>query len=78
MVIQRILTKKKKKGNKMEFKFSDKTIEMFNELSKNITADFNEKAIREQIELQAALKDIAKHGKILYIECLKQGFDFVR
>ncbi|WP_019299048.1 hypothetical protein [Lactococcus garvieae] len=59
----------------MEFKFSDKTIEMFNELSKNIVTALDEKAIREQIELQGALKDTAKHGKILYTECLKQGFD---
>lgn len=59
----------------MDFKISDKTIEMFHKLSKNIAVDFNEKAIREQIELQKALKDTAKLGKVLYTECLKQGFD---
>ena len=59
----------------MEFKFSDETMKMFDRLAKNLTDTLSERVVKEQNELLEAFRGTAVNGKILYDECLKQGFD---
>lgn len=60
------------------FDLTDETIKELNNLTQTLAKEFDEsikrQSSKEQNEIREDLASIAEIGKVLYDECLKQGF----
>lgn len=65
------------KVNKMEFEFSDKTIEMLGKMSAALAGQIQKDLKLDELkdhEMKGAFEDLAKMYKYLYFGLIKQGF----